>query len=433
MRLVSHTLVSIVFSVMAASFFATTAVLAWEFWADNRWVDLMAMDSHLFVFFPTFGIISLLAFYYPVVIFLDHYLKHVPAGFLRIALGLTAFVLISWWFSNLILSNENRPVWDVSPSALASDRGFPEGCADDGIGATCSRVPVLIAVSSLRKLSQTRITVDEFERTCAPDPLVQPAQTQRPDRYCVASTPFPPHLDYDIFGRLVADPQVAVRSQRSEVRRVDDETCCAAQAGQVLKINSLYGESADNHSLTGQVHARLLPIKVFFLLLLLGISGALIVRIKGITQFYDAYTIRRVEIGLIVGTIAALFFPLMSQAFLRGLNVLFGSTGQGYFSTMVPILSGFFILWTLVMVAVFIFGREQRPGQWEFIKLGGTAISGGLTLFNYQTIVSWLVFIMGAGAHWLLLSGTGLAALVAAIVVARVLAVDPEPDPPTQA
>ena len=77
-----------VFSLLALSFLATTLVLAWEFWEDGRWLDFLAIDSHLFVFFPTFGLISLVAFYLPSCALVHLYWHHVKLGPQRLINGL---------------------------------------------------------------------------------------------------------------------------------------------------------------------------------------------------------------------------------------------------------------------------------------------------------------------------------------------------------
>jgi len=56
--------VFLVYLGLGASFVATTAVLACEFW-DFGWFDFVTTDSHLFLFFATLGIVALLAFYTP--------------------------------------------------------------------------------------------------------------------------------------------------------------------------------------------------------------------------------------------------------------------------------------------------------------------------------------------------------------------------------
>src|SRR5262249_14142493 len=78
--------VALLFVVIGASFLATAGMLVYEF-QHADWVTVAAFYSHLFVFFPTFGIVALLAFYTPACVFMDLYWRHVPYGRLRFTLG----------------------------------------------------------------------------------------------------------------------------------------------------------------------------------------------------------------------------------------------------------------------------------------------------------------------------------------------------------
>ena len=60
--------VFIVFGLMSLSFLATTATLAWEFWGSG-WLTIANFYSRLFIFFPPFGIVTLIAFYPPACVF----------------------------------------------------------------------------------------------------------------------------------------------------------------------------------------------------------------------------------------------------------------------------------------------------------------------------------------------------------------------------
>ncbi|MEM7774833.1 MAG: hypothetical protein AAF732_04435 [Pseudomonadota bacterium] len=416
MLLGAHAFVTIVFGTMALSFVASTAVLAWEFWEYRRWVDFMAMDSHLFVFFPTFGVISLLAFYLPSVVFVDHYWRHVPLGKVRFVIGLVVFVVASHYFTQLILSGQNRSMWDVAPAVLETDRGQPAGCTEQ-VGpngeVTCERLPLLTAMNSLRKLSQQRLGVSEFVRDCSLDPLIQPTEKQVRPRYCAATTPFPKELEN-------ASRGVAPKAHWL----VEDAACCTAQEKLVTATNALYAPEA-NRSLTGVVHAALLPLKVFFLLILLAISFLLTLRFEGISQYY-ASRLRRIEAGVIVGALAALFFPLMSQAFLQSLQVLVGEAGKGAFSAMVPVMSLMFGAWTLLLVLFFF---RRNGDNVELLTKIASAAAGGVALLKYEVIVSFLVRVIGSGASWIFFAVLGGMALLMAFVVVRILVSDPvEPE-----
>ena len=86
---VARIFVAVVFLILGASFIASTGVLINEFWG-NDWLTMVVAHSHLFFFFPVFGILALVAFYLPSVVFTHLYWTHLPSGKLRFLLGLAA-------------------------------------------------------------------------------------------------------------------------------------------------------------------------------------------------------------------------------------------------------------------------------------------------------------------------------------------------------
>ena len=67
--------VAVLFLILGASFIASTGFLVREF-QDLDWGGMVVAHSHLFFFFPVFGILALAAFYLPAVIFTDLYWRH---------------------------------------------------------------------------------------------------------------------------------------------------------------------------------------------------------------------------------------------------------------------------------------------------------------------------------------------------------------------
>src|SRR5882724_8307464 len=86
--------VAIAFFILGASFLASTALLIQEFQAADWW-SMVVVQSHLFFFFPVFGLLALAAFYLPAVIFADLYWRHLPYGRLRFLIGLVVVAVVS--------------------------------------------------------------------------------------------------------------------------------------------------------------------------------------------------------------------------------------------------------------------------------------------------------------------------------------------------
>src|SRR5262249_2429437 len=196
------------FSILGASFFATTGMLIWEL-KDQVWLDLASMDSSLFVFFPTMGIVALFAFFVPASVFVDLYWNEIWWGRRRFLFGFAIVALVSYVIANHISAGTNRSLWEVGPAALRADAGEPAGCVTSSPG--CQRMPLLEALSSLRQVSRNHLGLAGFIRDCSAasaDPLIEPSHQAEAKRFCFASTP------------LLAAPPVLQ----------SDAECCMAQA-----------------------------------------------------------------------------------------------------------------------------------------------------------------------------------------------------------
>jgi hypothetical protein len=379
----SRAFVFVVFLILGVSFVATTAVLAYEF-RDSGWFDLAAMDSHLFIFFPTLGILALFAFFVPSAALADFYWRHVPFGALRFAIGGLILAGLSFLISMSLLGSPKRSIWETAPSILAADRGEGANCAT----GVCERQPILTALKSLREVSQSRWGLSDFIRNCDRDLFLEPAAGPERKRFCFAST------------RLNASPALQ-----------GDAECCRAQQRLSDAVSETFTHP-ERRSLTAKVHAVTLPMKVFFLLVLLTISILLVVRHKGMETNYRP-SARRIEFSVIIGTAAVLFFPFMSQAFVESVEALYGLTGRGTFSLITPVLSLAFGVWTLLMV--FFFYR-RRDKELEAVGKLGSAFAAVLAVLKYSIVAAVFTRLVGSGANFVSV-GALAAVCIAAIIV----------------
>lgn len=387
----SRSFVFLVFAILGLSFVASTATLAYEFW-DAQWVDFLTLDSHLFLFFPTFGIVALAAFYLPACAFVDLYWSHVQYGRLRFIAGVAVLIALSIAIGAFMFASPKRSAWDLKPQVLLADRGEPADCSR-GAGP-CARMPYLKALGNLRTVSQHRLGLADFGRDCKSDPLIEKTPTH--DRtFCFASTPLPP--------------------SGSSVRPVlqTDAECCAAQEKLEHMVNGTFADEGER-SLTHHVHGWLLPLKIMFLLILLAISLLLAVRFRSVETHYRRY-ISRIERGLVIGAAAAMFFPFMSQGFLESSGALIGVNARGTFSTIVPVLSIIFGAWLLLIVFYFY---RRRDKQLELLgKLGG-ALAGAIAALKYNFIASIFVRFLGSGASFYMIGLLVFLSVLALVAVA---------------
>jgi hypothetical protein len=410
MRVAPRVFVFVVFLALGLSFIATTAALVLEFRRDDLWVDFLTSDSHLFLFFPTFAIVALVAFYLPSCAIVDLYWHHLPWGRIRFAIGFLVLAAAAWTIAALILSGQNKSIWTVKPEVLFADAGEPAGCLRTA--GDCVRLPVVQVVKNLRDVSESRQSLRPLVRNCQTDPLIERASQAGPKRYCMVTTPFSaaPALKTD---------QECCRAQQSFLAYVSGlqsppQSSKAKLLGPLrlpLRFFGAQSPAESNLSMTGLLHGLLLPLKVTFLLVLVAISILMTVHFRKIEQLYRP-SLRSMETGLLIGTFATLFFPLMSQAFLQSVDAMVGDLGRGTFSNIVPILSFAFGVWTL-LILLYFYRRGDKEAE-IFAKIGGAA-AGIVALVQYEAIVDFLVRAVGSGADWYV--------IVAAAVVAPVLAV----------
>jgi len=378
--------ISVLFIIIGLSFLATTGVLIYEF-QEASWLTLATFYSHLFLFFPTFGLVTLAAFYTPACVFLDMYWRHVKFGRVRFIMGFIAVALLSYAISLLFLASPERSVWEAPPSVLAADRGEPGGCADRG---NCVRLPVLTAVENVRAVSQQRLGLSDLARNCSPDQLVRPLPGQAEQRrFCFASTPL-----------------------KSPYSLATDEECCRSQRAFVGAINAMAYDEAER-SLTGHVHTWLLPLKIFFMLMLLVISILLALRRRAVEKYYDGQ-LAGIERGVLVGAAAMVIYPIMSHAFLQSAALLYGAETAGGYRGIAPLVSLAFGAWGLLLL-FFFYGRHDQEMQ-ALARMGGIA-GGAVAVAKYDNIIDFFVRVLGSGASYATIAVIIVAAIAALVVL----------------
>lgn len=360
----AHLFVAVVYAALAASFVASTATLIAEF-KDQDWLSLALTHSHLFVFFPTFGIVVLAAFYWPSVIFTHLYWSRdtgVRFGRLRFLFGFAVIIAASWWVAQQIGGSDLRGIWEVQPSALARDKGSPTPCtAVDGTTATCQRVPILTALEQLRSHGRQRVGLAEFTRNCSPDPLVERPPEYQEKRYCFPSDTL-----------------------------LDARQCCEVQASFAAHVRALQNDPR-LRSRSAVLDQYFLPLKVFFIAVMVIIAGLLAFWRKRIDVLYPEY-VSVIERGIIIGGLSMLTWPLMDYAYLQTSMALFGRMH-----------GGLHLRWSLVIVPwaillPFFFLRRLDKNR-EMIAQGASVIASAIAILRYPQINDWAVRLLGAGAE----------------------------------
>ena len=358
----SKIFVAVIFFFLGFSFIATTGALYYEF-GDNNWFAHLALYSHLFLFFPTFGILALFAFYVPAVVFTDLYWKHIePLGRIRFIFWFIFLAGMSGWLGWMIVDSRVPTYWQLSPAAINSDQGEPANCG--GGQNICRRASINNAISTVRAASQERMGLSEFVRICKLDPLLEAPVSVAAERFCFASG-----------------------------HKVNAGDCCSAQRRFSDKLKTLFADPA-NRSLTGFVHAVLLPFKVFFLFVLF-VVGVLLAAWRHKIKVHYAPLIPKIERGVIVGALAVLFFPAANHGFLQSASVTYGPFGETVYPTLAPIVSIAFGAWT-VFLMFFFFSRFHKDTE-SMMRIIGF-LASAIAIFQYDAIINYAVRFIGAGS-----------------------------------
>jgi hypothetical protein len=377
----SRLFVAVIFAILAVSFFASTYTLITEFGKDN-WFSLAAVYSHGFLFFPTIGLVALIAFYTPATIFIDLYWHHVNSGKLRLLVGFILIASFSVYVASVLSARniitdllwQKEPgtaqqtlvpaLWELHPDTLNKDTGTPANCVNTD--QLCSRQPILRSLKILRTVSQSRTGLTAFSRNCSHDPLLEDPPSGKLLRYC-----FP------------------------ILRKVDAQSCCFAQERFSRELSEMFA-SEEQHSQTGYIDALTLPFKVFFMLMVFTIGFLLAAWRSKLDRFYESY-MPQVENGALIGAAAMLFWPVTNQAFLQSAAVLYGPySGSIYQNALGPVFSLVFGFWALLILFFFFRHQEKTVELWVKV-LGG--IASVIAAVRYEEIINYAVRFAGSGAY----------------------------------
>lgn len=374
MNIAIRLFVGLVFLILAAAFIGHCAVMIDEY-RGTEWFAIAAFDSQLFVFFPLFGVMALIAFYRPACVLLDIYWNHVRGGRWIISIAL----LILTGLAPLVaagLASKAKAIWDLPPRVLSDDRGQPAGCYDaarqeagalptPGEPAGCERLPFMAALKNLRAVSRSRFGMSEFARNCRPDPLLAVPPGQMEKRYCFVNNKM----------------QTAAQ-------------CCAAQK---LFTEAMAARAGDGAGITQTRlwYYRLLPFHVFFLLLIFGLGIALVRRGRLLDlERYDRVR-GGVEVRILAGAILMMFWPLLNHTFMQSADTLYGNETKSTFRIIAPVFTAIFCLWALMLL--FFFFRAFPETIKKVGQIAGI-VGSAVAFIKFDEIVGALSRLVGSGS-----------------------------------
>lgn len=341
--------VAIVFTLLGLSFIASTAVLLVEF-RGLDWITIVAAHSYLFFFFPTLGLLALYCFYLPTVILVHFSWAYMYSGRTRLVLAVVILAALATVFARS-LDKPPRSIWEVTPQALLADRG----------DAAQRRAPILATLDDLRTRAQSRLGLPAFGRPCRSDPLLEPPPEQSKARYC-----FPARA------------------------LLDAPSCCVVQQAFADAVSRLHANPATRSLSTTLDSAVFLPLKTFFVLVIVAIGALLAIWRRSIDlHYHDA--VQRMERGIIIGGLAMLAWPAMDYAYQQMANALFGRPQAGLQVRLSLVIAP----WVVLLMFYFL---RRLSRQAEAVGQFSAVVVASVALLRLEQLNDWLARLFGVGA-----------------------------------
>lgn len=358
--------VTALFFVLGVGFIAETALMYYEFRSTGLAFAMASFDAELFIFFPTAGIAALFAFWRAGCVVTDAYWRRVRLGKLIYVAAFLIAAAGAFLLSDSFRAGADRSWWEIAPSALMTDAGEPPGCEP----GECSRAPIIDAHQSVRAAARDGGGLARFSLSC---------ETTVSSRFSAEEADDEPNYCF-------AAGEPLTRAQ-----------CCAARQEFREAVAARHAEAP---SRLYYIHLFALPMKIFFLFMLLGI-GVMLVRRRRSLEFYYGDAMEDVERALPIGGALMLIWPLMNNAYVQSWDLLFGAEDAGSYRVLAPLYMLGFAGWAMVMM--FYYFRRYPDTLEFFAKASGVALAA-FGIFQYEQIISYINAFLGAGADVLSLT-----------------------------
>lgn len=368
--------VSVVFAGMYAAFLVETGTLLVEFGPHRLATRLATLDAHNFIFFPVAGLLVLAAFWKPAVLLADAMAR----GKLRFGRPvLAALLLISVFCAGAVATSFDdtgaRSLFEIKPEVLAADEG------DD------MRAPIAPTLTKLHILASFDDGLQPYTARCDAEWL-QFSSTADEVKFCLPAG-----------------------------RDMSVEDCCASKRAFRQTLSTFYDQAPSSLS---TVHRLVLPVKVFFLILLL-LVGVLLVRYrKGLRETYGG-TVDDITLGLAIGGGVMLVWPLMNASYLETTALLTGDGSSSAYTVFAPLTTLGFGVWAMLLL---FFHLRSYPSQVEYAaKIGGFVVAA-IGVFRYEDIIGYLTKTLGIGGG--VVAIVVFAVAIAALVATLAMGVQPQ-------
>ena len=374
--------VLVLFLAIYGAFLWETAALMQEFGPSGLALRLASLDSQNFIFFPIAGLLALVAFWKPVVLLVDaswrgklRFGRPVMIVAPLVCAALAAMVAAAFQ------SSPARSMYEIAPDALVADVGTT------ATASSSARAPVPEILARMKILSGLEGGLSRYQTQCDPEWL----------KFSTAA-------DEELLC-FPAGESISVRA------------CCQAKAALRDQLNVMAKASP---SRLAAVHAIVLPVKIFFLLLLL-VTGILLVQYRKGLEKIHAGQLGDVSFGLALGGAVMLIWPLLNASYLETMALLTGGTSSSAYTVFAPLVALGFGAWTMLLI---FFHLRSYPSQIEYAAKVGGFIAAAIGVFRYEEITMYLSRTLGIGGGVVTIVVFGVAVL--GMMISILLGIDPK-------
>lgn len=362
----SKVAVTALFTGLYAVFVWETVALFSEYGDSGLAMRLATLDAHNFIFFPIGGLLVLIAFWRPTVMLTDALGGNkFRFGIFVLAAAVIVTCLASVVAARAFAASDARSMFEIAPETLLADEGRE------------NRAPVTEALIKLKILAGGEEGLGSYSARCDAEWL-QFSATANEEKLCFAN---------------------------GVVSTVAD--CCRAKATFRADLNAMHAESPSR--LSG-IHKLAIQVKIFFLLMLLGL-GVFLVRYRpGLQRLYGA-SFESVSFGLAAGGAVMLTWPLMNAAYLQTNSLLTGAGASSAYMVTGPIVALGFAIWTMLLL---FFHLRSYPSQIEYAAKIGGFVAAAIGVFRYDDIIGYFTQTLGVG-------GSVVAVVVFAVAVGALI------------
>lgn len=379
---VTQVIVSLLFVVLYLAFLAETILLGQEYSGTGLALRLASLDAHNFIFFPIAGLLALIGFWRPTVLVSDALARErIKGGRLVLAFTLIIMAAATWMLSDAFSGGATRSIYEISPSALVADT---PGSKQENGGR---RQSIPDTLTSLKILAIGPEGLSPYKARCDREWLRYSPAAQE-EKYCIPAGQSLP----------VAE-------------------CCAMKTAFREHVNDL---AYDSPSRLSRAHRLILPVKIFFLVLLFAV-GVLLVRYRARLKALYGDKLDDISFGMAVGGVVMLVWPLLNAAYLETIALLTGDGTSGAYAVMAPLIALGFGIWAMLLV---FFHLRSYPSQVAIAARFGGVIGAAIGVLRYEEITGFLIGHLGVGGG--IVAIVVFAVAVLALIIALFAGISPK-------